>query len=107
MGEATLDKENITFKSNMEERPKKIITEYGVGKFDVDFDYSEGVEPVEDEFKDLTFKISNNESIANNPGESLELYDAKHSYRIMFLEEKASTEYALAIEELYKLRKGV
>ena len=107
MGEATLDKESITFKSNMEERPKKIITEYGVGKFDVDFDYSEGVEPVEEEFKDLTFKISNNESIANNPGESLELYDAKHSYRIMFLEEKASTEYALAIEELYKLRKGV
>ena len=106
-GVATLDKEKITFKSNMEERPKKIITEYGVGKFDVDFDYSEGVEPVEDEFKDLTFNIRNNESCAFNPGLSLELYDANHSYRIMFTKENAATEYALAIEELHKQRKGI
>ena len=106
-GIATLDKEKITFKANMFERPKKIITEYGVGKFNVDFDYSEGVEPVEEEFKELTFNIRNNESCAFNPGISLELYDANHSYRIMFNKEKASTEYALAIEELYKQRKGI
>lgn len=106
-GVATLDKEKIVFKSTMSERPKKIITEYGVGKFEVDFDMREGVEPVEDEFKELTFNIRNNESCAFNPGHSLELYDLNHSYRIMFTKEKASTEYALAIEELYKQRKGI
>lgn len=106
-GNMTLDKEKITFTSNVDERPKKIITEYGVGRFDVDFDMSAGTEPVEDEFKALEFIIKNNESCAFNPGTSLELYDAKHSYRIMFTEQKASTECALAIEELYKLRKGV
>ena len=106
-GVATLDSEKITFKSNISERPKKIITEYGVGKFDVALDYSEGTEPVEEEFKDLTFNIRNNESCAFNPGLSLEMYDAKHSYRIMFTKENASTEYALAIEELYKKRKGI
>lgn len=106
-GIATLDKEKITFKSNMDERPKKIITEYGVGKFDVDFDYSEGTEAVEDEFKDLTFVVRNNESCAFNPGHSIELYDLKHSYRIMFTERTASTEFVLAIEELYKQRKGM
>ena len=107
MGVATLDKEKITFKSNLDERPKKIITEYGVGKFDVNFDFSQGTEPVEDEFKDLTFNIRNNESCAFNPGNSLELYDLKHSYRIMFTEQKASTEFVLAVEELYKQRKGI
>lgn len=107
MGVATLDKGKIVFKSTIDERPKKIITEYGVGKFDVNFDMSAGSEPVEDEFKDLTFNIRNNESCAFNPGQSLELYDLSHSYRIMFTEQKAATEYALAIEELYKLRKGV
>ena len=78
-----------------------------MGKFDVALDYSEGTEPVEEEFKDLTFNIRNNESCAFNPGLSLEMYDAKHSYRIMFTKENASTEYALAIEELYKKRKGI
>ena len=106
-GIVTLDKEKVTFKSTLDERPKKIITEYGVGKFNFDFDFSEGTEAVEDEFKDLTFIIRNNESCAFNPGHSFELYDANHSYRIMFTKEMASTEYVLAIEELYKKRKGI
>ncbi len=106
MGVATLDREKITFKSTMDKRPKKMISEYGVGKYTFKLDMNGELEPIEDEFKDLTFNIRNNESCAFMPGLSLELYDLKHSYRIMFTKQMASTKFALAIEELYKLRKS-
>ncbi len=105
-GIATLDKEKIVFKSTLDSRPKKMITEYGVGKFNFKLDTDGEMEEVEEEFKELTFSIKNNESCAFFPGNSLELYDLKHSYRISFLKHSASTKFSLAIEELYKLRKG-
>ncbi len=106
MGVATLDKEKIVFKSTMDLRPKKMVSEYGVGKFNFKLDTEGEVEAVEDEFKELTFSIKNNESCAFAPGTSLELYDLKHSYKIAFTRNFASTKFSLAIEELYKLRKG-
>lgn len=107
MGVATLDKETITFTSTMDKRPTEMISEFGVGRFEFKLNMDGDLEPVEEEFKNLKFNIRNNESCAFLPGLSLEIYDKEHSYRIMFTKEKASTEFALAIEELYKLRKGV
>ncbi len=105
-GVVTLDKEKITFVSNMDNRPTKMVTEYGVGKFEFKLDMDGELEPVEEEFKNIVFNIRNNESCAFNPGKSLELYDLEHSYRIVFTKEDASTQYALAVEELYKSRKN-
>ncbi|MBO5776667.1 MAG: hypothetical protein J6R35_04775, partial [Clostridia bacterium] len=104
MGTATLEKETLTFVSSMDSRPTKMVSEYGVGKFEFKLDMDGEVEPVEEEFKKVCFNIRNNESCAFNPGKSLELYDLNHSYRLVFTKEDASTQYALAIEELYKQR---
>ena len=98
------DKETLTFVSNLDSRPTKMVSEYGVGKFEFKLDMDGEVEPVEEEFKKVCFNIRNNESCAFNPGKSLELYDLNHSYRLVFTKEDASTQYALAIEELYKQR---
>ena len=48
----------------------------------------------------MVFPIKNFVTIANIPGDSLDLYDEKHTYRMMFSKEKASTKYVLSIEEI-------
>ena len=59
-------------------------------------------EPVEPEFLALSFPVRNFVTVANIPGDSLDLYDEKHTYRMMFAEDKASTKFVLAIEEINK-----
>lgn len=56
--------------------------------------------PVDDEFGRLTFPVKNYVTVANLPGVSLDMYDEKHTYRMKFSAEKASTKYALCIEAL-------
>lgn len=102
-GKLILDKENISFCSGEELRPANIKSKYGIGTFDISVKNGK-MEAVEEEFKKFSISIRNNESCAFNPGVSLEFYDAKHSYRFVFTKEKMATEYALAIEELYKSR---
>ncbi len=105
-GTAVLSKENLTFTANIDERPKKIISEYGVSRYKFELDMSSELEPVEEEFKKVSINIKNSPSAEFMPGLTLELYDSNHAYRIMFMGQKSSTKFALAIEELYKLRKG-
>ena len=106
-GTISMDKERLLFVSNSDVRPKNMVSEFGVSKFDFKLDTDGEMEPVEDELKKIEFALKNLESVDPNPGKALELYDSAHSYRIAFTDQEASTKYALAIEELYKLRKGV
>ena len=106
-GTVSMDKERLLFVSNSDVRPKNMVSEFGVSKFDFKLDTDGETEPVEDELKKIEFALKNLESVDPNPGKALELYDSAHSYRIAFTVQEASTKYALAIEELYKLRKGV
>ncbi len=103
-GNLVLDKEKIEFTSTIDERPKNVASEYKIGDMKYDFDTSGETERVEDEFKHVSFPVKNFVTIANIPGSSLDLYDEKHTYRMMFSEDLASTKYALAIEEMAKQR---
>lgn len=103
-GILSLDKEKIEFSSNIDERPKNVASEYKIGDMKYDFDAGGETEPVEEEFKHISFPTKNFVTIANLPGSSLDLYDGKHTYRMMFSEDLASTKYALAIEEMAKQR---
>ena len=104
-GTVRMDKEKIVFTSNSDVRPKNMVSEFGVSKFEFTLDENGETEPVEEEFKRVEFLLKNMESVDPNPGNALELYDSKHAYRIVFTETKASTKYALAVEEIYKQRK--
>lgn len=100
-GKLTLDKDNLTFEADGDYRPKNVDSKYKIGEMDFTSPV-EGVEtePVEEEFKHMVFPIKNFVTIANIPGDSLDLYDEKHTYRMMFSKEKASTKYVLSIEEI-------
>lgn len=104
-GLLTLDKDKIEFVSSLTERPKGVETEYKIGdmNFDVDKVNSEK-EPVEDEFRHLLFQTKHFVTVANIPGSSLDFYDEKHTYRMMFSEDLAATKYSLAVEELARQR---
>ena len=98
----TLDKQNLSFHTDWQTRPKGVKSKYGVNSMTYDVDDEQGTEPVEDEFKDIVFPINRTDTVANLPGTALDMYDDKHVYRFMFSERKSSTKYVLAIEEMYK-----
>lgn len=52
------------------------------------------------DFEELVFPVRNYVTVANLPGVSLDMYDEKHTYRMKFTGDKASTKYALCIEAL-------
>ncbi len=100
-GTITLDKEAITFTTDWNIRPSKVKTKYGVNTMDYDFCGQKRLELVEDEFKNLCFPIKQYDTIAFNPGISIDLYDQSHVYRFMF---EQSTKFAIAVEELFLSR---
>ncbi len=103
-GNLLLNKEKIEFSSTLETRPKNVASEYKIGDMKYDLDGDGEREDVEEEFKLISFPVKNYVTIANLPGSSLDLYDGKHTYRMMFSGDLASTKYALAIEEMAKQR---
>ncbi len=103
-GRLTLNRDMLVFDSNQQERPKKVISKYGVNAMEFEFFYDEGTEAVEKELCHLEFPLANTDTIANMPGTSIDMYDANHVYRFMFEKGVSSTKFVLAIEELFKLR---
>lgn len=103
-GVLSIDRTEIEFKSTLETRPVNISSEYKIGDMNYDLNAEGEREPVEDEFKRLVFPVKHFVTIANIPGSSLDIYDEKHTYRMMFSAELASTKYALAVEELSRER---
>ena len=102
-GTLTLTHDKLTFTSALTRRPAKVDSTYHICSMDYDIAQNEGeTEPVEEEFMSLSFPVRNFVTVANIPGDSLDIYDEKHTYRMMFPEEKASTKMVLAIEELNK-----
>ncbi len=103
-GRLSINREEMRFFTENSERPKNVYATSGVQDMRVgEMPYGE-TEPIEDEFKDVRFKIKHLTTIASIPGLSVDLYDDKHSYRLMFTDVKASTKYAFAVEEAAKLR---
>ncbi len=100
-GQLKLTRDVLSFQSSLTRRSTKADSTYHIGAMDfaVEND-STNTEPVEAEFMELSFPIKNFITIANIPGDSLDLYDQNHTYRMMFSEEKASTKFVLAIEEI-------
>lgn len=105
-GILTLNNEKLEFVSKLDRRPINVASEYKVGDMNYDAGSDCETEPVEDAFKHLVFPVKNYVTIANIPGSSLNIYDEKHTYRMMFSEDLASTKYALAVEEMAKIREG-
>ena len=58
---------------------------------------------VGEDFMRLSFPVKNLITISNMPGDSITLYDDKHTYMMMFPGVKMSTKYLLAIEEINKI----
>ncbi|MCQ2602325.1 MAG: 1-acyl-sn-glycerol-3-phosphate acyltransferase [Clostridia bacterium] len=103
-GTVSLDEENIEFSSVLDKRPKCMNAKYKVGDFHYSYDENGEFEPVEDEFQKIVFPVKNYVTVAYLPGSSLDFYDDKHTYRMMFSDDLASTKYALAIEIVAKMR---
>lgn len=104
-GTLTLDKDNLTFASSTKTRPKTAVSKYKISAMDYDISSSDGErEEVEEELRTIKFPVKNFVTVANIPGDSLDLYDEKHTYRMMFAKEKASTQFVLAIEAMNGLR---
>lgn len=103
-GNLFLDKNQVSFKSTMTERPVKVDSIYKVGDMELVFDNDSPKEPVEEEFLSITMPTKNYVTIANIPGTSVDIYDDKHTYRFIFAKDLAASKYAMAIEEMAKLR---
>lgn len=103
-GKLELSLDKLTFDCTQRERPIGINPKYGVNDMNFSYDETRGFECVEDEFLHIEFSTDRCDTVANLPGTALDLYDDKHVYRFMFDDVMASTKYALAIEEAYKLR---
>ena len=102
-GTLSLDKTYLRFVANSDIRLKDVKPEFRVNNMDYEATRDE-CERVEDEFKELNFNISKCDTIANQPGTAVDMYDEKHTYRFMFTERFASTKYTLAVEEMFKNR---
>lgn len=104
-GVLTMTRDELTFRSALTRRPVKVDSTYRVSAMDYKIaENAVETEPVEEEFMALSFPVRNFVTVANIPGDSLDLYDEKHTYRMMFADDKASTKYVLAIEEINKHR---
>ncbi len=103
-GNLHLDRQEISFVSALTERPQKVNTEYRIGDMELTFDDECEKEPVEEEFMSISMPVKNYVTIANIPGTSVDIYDDKHTYRLIFAKELAATKVALAIEEMSALR---
>lgn len=105
-GVLTMTREELSFRSALTRRPVKVDSTYHVSAMEYKIaEDSSDTEPVEEEFMALSFPVRNFVTVANIPGDSLDLYDEKHTYRMMFSDDKASTKYVLAIEEINKKRR--
>lgn len=104
-GTLTLDKDSLTFVCSTKTRPKNAVSKYKISAMDYDLASADGErEPVEEELRLIKFPVRNFVTVANIPGDSLDLYDEKHTYRMMFAKEKASTQFVLAIEAMNGLK---
>ncbi len=101
-GNLHLDKEVVSFKSSLTERPVNVDTEYKIGDMELNFDQTASTEKVEEEFMEITMPVKNYVTIANLPGTSVDIYDDKHTYRMIFARELAASKVALSIEEMAK-----
>ncbi len=100
-GVLTLDKTTLSFVCSDDMRLKDVVYDYEVNNMQYEVKGQEK-EPVEDDFKYISFNISKCDTIANQPGFAVDLYDEKHTYRFVFADRQASTKYTLAVEELFK-----
>ncbi len=103
-GKITLDKDTLRFDTDWTARPLGVTSKFGVNAMECDYTTDGTTELVEDEFKHLSFSIKNLDTLAYLPGIALDMYDLQHTYRFMFADEARATKYALAIEEMYKMR---
>ena len=102
-GTLRMTRETLSFASALTRRPVKADSTYHVSAMDYRISADDtDTEPVEPEFMALSFPVRNFVTVANIPGDSLDLCDEKHTYRMMFAEDKASTKFVLAIEEINK-----
>ncbi|MBO4554766.1 MAG: 1-acyl-sn-glycerol-3-phosphate acyltransferase [Clostridia bacterium] len=103
-GTLSLDKNFVRFVADGDVRVSGVESQFKVN--DMKYEQKEGeVEPIEDDFKDVSFNISNSDTIANQPGAIVDMYDEKHIYRFMLKDRLASTKYTLCVEENFKNRR--
>ncbi len=102
-GTLTLDKTTLHFVADGDVRIGGVESEFHVN--DMKYEQKEGApEPIEDDFKNVSFNIANTDTIANQPGAIVDMYDEKHIYRFMLKDRLASTKYTLCVEENFKNR---
>lgn len=102
-GKLCLYADKLIFDCTQKNRPNGINPKYGVNNMTFSYNEKLGFESVENEFLHIELSTDRCDTVANLPGTALDLYDDKHVYRFMFDGVMASTKYALAIEEAYKL----
>ncbi|MBR4800496.1 MAG: 1-acyl-sn-glycerol-3-phosphate acyltransferase [Clostridia bacterium] len=102
-GILSLDKMFLRFVCTDDMRLKNIAYDYEINNMEYEVKGQER-EPVEDEFKHVEFNITKCDTIANQPGFAVDMYDEKHTYRFVFDSRKPSTKYTLAVEEMFKNR---
>lgn len=103
-GIMTMDKDVLRFDTDWDKRPCGVKSKFGVNSMECYFEDGAETETVEEDLKHIEFSLKNYDTLAFMPGTSLDMYDAKHVYRFMFVDSIASTKYALAVEELFKIR---
>ena len=102
-GTLTLDNNTLRFVADGDMRVTGVESEFKVN--DMKYETKEGeLEPIEDDLKDISFNIANTDTIANQPGAIVDMYDDKHIYRFMLKDRLASTKYTLCVEENFKNR---
>lgn len=102
-GTLTLDKTMLHFVADSNMRETGVTSEFKVNDMKYD-EVGGGLEPVEEDFLDVSFNIENSDTIANQPGAIVDMYDEKHIYRFMLKDRLASTKYTLCVEENFKNR---
>jgi len=102
-GKISLDKTTLRFVADGNMRVKGVKSEFKVN--DMAYEQNgEELERIEDDFLDVSFNISGCDTIANQPGAIIDMYDEKHIYRFMLKDRLASMKYTLCVEQLFKNR---
>ena len=104
-GTLSLDRTTLRFEADGDTRLKDVKAEFQVNNMAYE-KCGDQCEPIEEEFLSLEFGIAKCDTIANQPGSVVDMYDDKHVYRFMLVDKQASMKYTLAVEELFRLRNG-
>lgn len=100
-GMLTLDKYTLRFDTEQKSRMKRIKLKPKSDKTNPNLCKTKGeTVEVEEAFKHISFDLKNCVTAANIPGDSIDMSDENHTYRMAFTDCKASTLYTYAIEAL-------